>query len=103
MVLLNGLALVPISFCIFLEFSMISGLFINVAKTVLVPLYPVDILGFRSELARMVPEWGGYAVSHGGKIPWSFRWSRKGYQTVGLAYCIIFETISAVGFFKLWT
>ena len=36
-----------------------SGLFINIAKTVLVPLYPVDILEFRSELARMVPEWGG--------------------------------------------
>ena len=58
MVLSNGFESVPILFGIFSEFSVISGLYINIAKTVLVPLYPADILEFRSELARMTPEWG---------------------------------------------
>ena len=48
---------------LFQEFANISGLHINIAKTVLVPLFPFDLLELRAAICRAAPEWGGIGVS----------------------------------------
>jgi len=48
---------------LFRDFHRVSGLELNIPKTVIVPLYPFDTGEVRVKLAAEAPDWGGCAVS----------------------------------------
>ena len=81
MVVRSGLASLPALHVIFSEFYLISGLSLNIPKTVVVPLFPTDLLEFRSLLARAVPEWGGIQVATAAKYLGIFVGPGKGRQS----------------------
>ena len=81
MVVRLGLASLPALHVIFSEFYFISGLSLNIPKTVVVPLFPIDLLEFRSLLARAVPEWGGIQVATAAKYLGIFVGPGKGRQS----------------------
>ena len=56
MVLRRGLEQLGAIQNVFQTFADISGLRINIAQTVLVPLFPFDLLGLRAAICRAVPE-----------------------------------------------
>ena len=44
------------------EFARISGLHLNIGKTVIVPLFPYLLFDVREQIARTAPQWIGVAV-----------------------------------------
>ena len=81
MVIRSGLASLPALHGIFSEFYLISGLSLNIPKTVVVPLFPTDLLEFRSLLARAEPEWRGIQVATAAKYLGIFVGPGKGRQS----------------------
>ena len=67
MVLPAGLRHLPAVQAFFDEFARISGLALNVPKTVLVPLDPVDLAAARTSIAAVVPGWAGTEVATAAK------------------------------------
>jgi len=63
MVVPDTLHSLPMLFSIFHDFALISGLFINIAKTVMVPLYPYDLLQLRASIHQLTPAWGAIGIS----------------------------------------
>ena len=59
-VLKSTAAFVPL----FTEFADLSGLALNLAKTVFIPLNDVSLENFRGQLARLHPGWGAAGVRH---------------------------------------
>ena len=63
MVLNDGVACLPTLSNIFEDFSLISGLFINIGKTCIIPFSPTDLFNLRAELARLVPDWSAVTLA----------------------------------------
>ena len=59
-VLRSAAAFVPL----FAEFASLSGLALNLSKTVFVPLNDVSLETFRGQLERLYPGWGAAGVRH---------------------------------------
>ena len=68
----------------FREFSIISGLELNLPKTVMVPLFPFNGNVVRNTLAGEAPEWGGHCYFRQGEVLRFLRWS---WQEVALLDC----------------
>ena len=62
-----GVAVLPTAHAIFREFALASGLFLNIGKCVIAPLYPVALLAFRERLAAAVPAWAAITVADAAK------------------------------------
>ena len=62
MVMKNGVARLGSIHSLFQDFARISGLHINTAKTVLVPLFPFDALALRAIICRVAPAWNGINI-----------------------------------------
>ena len=67
MVIPRGLEVLPCIASIFLEFGLISGLLLSIGKTVIAPLFPIDLVEFRSLLTAAAPSWGAMQVSFAAK------------------------------------
>ena len=67
MVIPRGLEVLPCIASIFYEFGLISGWLLSIGKTVIAPLFPIDLVEFRSLLTAAVPSWGAMQVSFAAK------------------------------------
>jgi len=81
MVIPRGLEVLPCIASIFLEFGLISGLLLSIGKTVIAPLFPIDLVEFRSLLTAAVPSWGAMQVSFAAKYLGVFVGPDKGTRS----------------------
>ena len=49
------------------EFTLVSGLLLNLPKTAVVPRYPHDVAGLHAQLSTSAPAWGGVAITDAAK------------------------------------
>ena len=67
MIVPSGLSALPLMASIVHEFPLASGLWLGIGKCVLVPLFPVDFLALRADLAQWVPQWATMAIADAAK------------------------------------
>ena len=63
MIVYDGINALPILFTLFSEFASFSGLVLNIDKTVLVPLFPFDILELRRIISLITAGWRGISIA----------------------------------------
>ena len=81
MVIHNGFSHLQALAGIFDEFACISGLYLNIGKTVIVPLFPYLLFEVRERIARTAPQWTGVAVQAHAKYLGYFLGPAKGEQS----------------------
>ena len=58
---------IPVLHHIFSEFGSMSGLWLNIPKTIFIPLFPAPLAAVRARVASAAPSWGGANVCYQGK------------------------------------
>ena len=81
MVIHNGFSHLRTIASIVDDFARISGLHLNIGKTVIVPLFPYLLFDVREQIARTAPQWIGVAVQAHAKHLGYFLGPAKGEQS----------------------
>ena len=80
-VLQNGQSAFPLLITIFEEYALIAGLQLNMPKTVLIPLRPVDLTAFSEEFRDHHPAWRNIKVEFKAKYLGFYLGPERGHTT----------------------